>query len=67
MKDTIEKGDRVWVNTFLYNSFEGSIEAVLYGLLGKKYLVKYTTIGLDGRNRQSADIFYWWKLIKINS
>ena len=60
----MKKGDKVWVNTFWYNSYVGEIKAELYGIFGKKYLVEYTSTGLDGRNRKSADIYYWWKLIK---
>lgn len=58
----LKKGDKVWVNTFWYNSFEGTIQLSYYGIFGRKYLVKFISTGLDGRNRSSADTYYWWKL-----
>lgn len=60
----MKKGDDVWVKTLMYGAFEGTIVCVLNSILGKKYLVKYISTGLDGRNRASADIYYWWNLIK---
>lgn len=60
----LRKNDKIWVNTFWYGSFEGEVQAIFYGIFGRKYLVKYTSTGVDGRNRTSADVYYWWKVKK---